>query len=396
MTTDKISWTELRHAIAVRLGTSEREVAPFMNALTDQVILALKTDQQVKIGGLGTFKLQVIAPRRSVNVVTGEAFTIEGYNKIVFAPEIGVRELIDNTAKPSAAVMDTTTPLRKLNAQAEEIVGLLSDLGQTPYAPTPQDEETPSEEEVQTIVEPVEEPVVEPVEEPVEEPQSEETTLPEPVVEPEPVVPVVTPEPTPIVEPTPIPSPTPITTTIPQPAPASPFTTYTAETQTNEDEEDETKHHIGLWIFVILMLLLIGCVIYFYFHGDAKVWLGELKDRFARTEQVETQEQDTTTIQQDTTILVQETPEQPQREYTQTIATVHLREGQRLAQLARRYYGQTDYWVFIYEANRDVISNPHDISTGTALRIPKLSPELRDYTNPATIQLVNELKQQYK
>ena len=71
---NKISWVELRRAIAVSMGASEKEVAPFLNALTEQIIEALKTEHQVRIGGLGNFRLQAIAPRKSVNVVTGEAW----------------------------------------------------------------------------------------------------------------------------------------------------------------------------------------------------------------------------------------------------------------------------------------------------------------------------------
>lgn len=97
---------------------------------------ALKTDKQVKINGLGTFKVQAVAPRKSVNVATGEAIIIEGYNKLTFTPEAGVRELIESGqptaagSQPSAASAQTaeTDPLKKLGAQAEEIVDILGEL----------------------------------------------------------------------------------------------------------------------------------------------------------------------------------------------------------------------------------------------------------------------------
>ena len=79
------------------------------------VYFCCKTDKQVKINGLGTFKVQAVAPRKSVDVNTGEEIIIEGYNKLVFAPEAGVKELVEKQPKE-------IDPLKKLGAQAEEIV----------------------------------------------------------------------------------------------------------------------------------------------------------------------------------------------------------------------------------------------------------------------------------
>ena len=99
MAENKLSWTELRRALAIRAGVSEKEANLFLTALNSQLIEALKTDKQVKINGLGIFRLQGVAPRKSVNVTTGEEIIIEGYNKIVFVPEAGVKELVEKGGK---------------------------------------------------------------------------------------------------------------------------------------------------------------------------------------------------------------------------------------------------------------------------------------------------------
>ena len=96
---DKLSWTELRRILANRSGVTEKEANAFLNAYNAQLVEALKQDKQVKINGLGTFRLQAVAPRKSVNVTTGEEITIPGYNKIVFSPEAGVKELIEKGGK---------------------------------------------------------------------------------------------------------------------------------------------------------------------------------------------------------------------------------------------------------------------------------------------------------
>ena len=74
---DKLSWSELRRALASRANVSEKEANTFLNALNAELVEALKQDKQVRVNGLGTFKLQAVAPRKSVDVTTGEEITIE-------------------------------------------------------------------------------------------------------------------------------------------------------------------------------------------------------------------------------------------------------------------------------------------------------------------------------
>ena len=107
MAENKLSWTELRRALANRAGVSEKEANLFLQAFNAQLIEALKQDKQVKINGLGIFRLQAVAPRKSVNVSSGEEITIEGYNKIAFMPEAGVKELVE---KGTVAKQEQTAP----------------------------------------------------------------------------------------------------------------------------------------------------------------------------------------------------------------------------------------------------------------------------------------------
>ena len=82
MANDKLTWQELRKAVAENANCSEQEAGMFLTALLDGIMTGLKEDKQVKIKGLGTFALKAVAARKSVNIATGESFTIEGYNKL--------------------------------------------------------------------------------------------------------------------------------------------------------------------------------------------------------------------------------------------------------------------------------------------------------------------------
>jgi nucleoid-associated protein YgaU len=45
-------------------------------------------------------------------------------------------------------------------------------------------------------------------------------------------------------------------------------------------------------------------------------------------------------------------------------------KGDTLYRLAREYYGDQSRWKEIYEANRDVLSDPHRLRVGQKLIIP--------------------------
>ena len=62
-----------------------------------------------------------------------------------------------------------------------------------------------------------------------------------------------------------------------------------------------------------------------------------------------------------------EAPAQPEVRYDTVTSTRYL------ATMAREYYGKGIYWVYIYEANTDVLNNPNQIKPGTRVRIPEKS-----------------------
>ena len=50
-------------------------------------------------------------------------------------------------------------------------------------------------------------------------------------------------------------------------------------------------------------------------------------------------------------------------------------EGMTLSAIARKYYGNTYCWVFIYEANQSTLKSPNYIPQGARLVIPDLTEE---------------------
>lgn len=384
---DKLSWSELRRALAQRANISEKDANTFLTAFNAQLLEALKTEKQVKINGLGTFKLQAVAPRKSVDVTTGSEITIEGYNKVSFVPEAGVKELIEKVEAGEA--VEALDPIQKLGAQADEIVDILGDLGELPKE---EKAEEPKEEEP-IVAEPViaEVPAEEPKEEtaPVEEPKDEAAPVEEPKEE-EPIVAE------------------PVIAEVPAEEPK--------EEEQKEEEEPlivlekpaKKKNYFLRALLIFFIILLILCVVgYFFLRKQVCEWFDILKEKVEKIElfnkcSAPSEEVEAAAAEDE---LVLEVPEEaaeqvaeseaPKAEvqkakYEELLLTEEITEGSRLAWISRKYYGHPDYWPYLYDANRDRIDNPSNVPVGTQIRVPKLTKAQRDMTSSEYLRLKEE------
>lgn len=398
-----------------RTDATEREAALFLRVLVEQITEGLRSGEQIKINGLGTFRLQEMAPRKSVNVNTGEPIIIPGYTKVMFTPEVSMREMVEknksitpilnlNGQVPTAPVNeDALSPLEKLGRQADEIVDILADLGQDPRTRSQAAEESvPDEVDTAVAVAP-EEVAEEPVSEEVVEEIVAEETIAEEVVEaetteekeeevPEPVVEPIT---EPVAEPAAEPAVEPIAEPIvesakeePVAAPVEPIAP--AESKTGK----KRKYHFWRDTLICVVCLLVVLAGGFLFLRGAMVnWIDSLVAKsetvmadtvfalpFAPAAEVMTAD----------TVAVVNEPKQPV--YQQFITTEEIREGSRLTWLAYRYYGNKDLWVYIYDANKDHLDNPNEIRVGTPIRIPRLTTEQQDTTLQTTREVMQRLK----
>ena len=351
MANDRLTWVELRKAVAQAANLTEQETGQFLNALLDALVEGLKEDKQVKIKGIGTFSLKSVAPRKSVNIATGETFTIEGYNKLTFSAESMLKESVEKRLEQpkTEAVMAEINPdpMRKLGEQADEIVDILAELGQAVSKPSLEVEEGPEFPEVKAE-EAIEEPAIGPAPAPEEEPTEE------PV---EAVTEELTEEAKPIAEP--IAKPT-------------------------------CKCHKWVcWVIGALLLLgIVGTGVYFR-ATLIQLWQC-MQDCQPITEEVE----EVLAVEEVEEVKELTLAEKP-REYVNFIGIERVGKDSRLAWIAYKYYAQKDLWVFIYEANRDLIKHPAHVREGQVIRIPELSEEYRNLYNPELKELVDSLAVEY-
>ena len=191
----KVSITELASKLMEKHGLKRTEAELFIRQFVGVINDGLKNDKSVKVKGLGTFKVQAVSARKSVDVNTGEAIVIEGRDKISFTAEAVMRDLVNAPfAQFETVIVNDGVDFSEIDAKNE------ADNTEA-KEPTPAVEPTPVAEPEPAVVEPA--PVAEP------EPAVVEPT---PAAEPEPAVveptPVAEPEPA-VVEPTPVAEPEP-------------------------------------------------------------------------------------------------------------------------------------------------------------------------------------------
>ena len=97
---NKINLSQLADLLAQAGGMSKAASEQFVKNFFDIISQTVLEEGLVKVKGLGTFKLVQMEDRESVNVNSGERFTIEGHQKISFVPDA---ELKDRINKPFAA-----------------------------------------------------------------------------------------------------------------------------------------------------------------------------------------------------------------------------------------------------------------------------------------------------
>lgn len=91
----KISIQEVAKILIDKYGLTAAEAENFVASIFEVVQNGLDSDKQVKIKGLGTFKIIGVEARESVNVNTGERVLIDSHGKITFTPDATMKELVN-------------------------------------------------------------------------------------------------------------------------------------------------------------------------------------------------------------------------------------------------------------------------------------------------------------
>jgi len=120
----KINLQDLSNGLSVRKAISKKDAESFVRSFFDVIQEFLVRDEQVKVKGLGTFKLIIVDSRESVNVNTGERILIESHPKITFTPDSALRDQVN---KPFADFQTVILNESTSTEEMERITPLSSD-----------------------------------------------------------------------------------------------------------------------------------------------------------------------------------------------------------------------------------------------------------------------------
>lgn len=336
-------------------NSSERFLREFIAVVSEGVY----TDKLVKVKGLGTFKIIPVEKRESIHVNTGERFVIPEHYKFSFLPDKELRELVN---KPFS-FFETTELRENVDFTDMDVVLDEPDIKETEDESIeemiPEEKHLPEEEPVVfseegSAVPPEEDPVVFSEEEPAGQPEDEGMDTLEPVVD--------------------------------ERSDSSGPDSPSEEVETGPDAERKkprTKQIAVVSMFVFLLMLFnIGLYLnraYFFKKGKEPLRIDTV---FPKGETVATEAVPDTTIvfaNEDSSQTVGETtvenPEvEPEATSPKVIARVKIEPGSRLTLISLKYYGSKLFWVYLYEYNRAVITDPNNVPIGTVIEVP--APEM--------------------
>ena len=339
---EHLTLVSLRKALSARSNVSEKVADDFLAGLTSTIQEGLQKDGSVNVNGLGTFKLQDMPARESVNVTTGERITIAGHKKVVFVADN--RTADEDKSQPerkrkTAVAPEPIDPIQKLGEQAEEIKGILSELNAM----------TPAEGPL-TLTE----------DRPQAEPAERAQALTEDRNKEE-----------------------------------KPFNPWLTGLIT-----------IGVFamLLVIAYFILRHRIVNWAdsMRSNIEQRVSTTPEEPAATDvqAVIPAEEPQPAAPAETTEAAP-APANPWmddslRKFTEFLPEETVGQDSRLAWVAKKRYGEKAYWVFIYEVNRDRLNAPDHVLPGMKLRVPKLPKELRDPNDPDTKALLDRLSEKYK
>lgn len=391
---NKITFVEIAEQIAESTSTSKRVCELFLRELVATITQALIDGEDVKIKGVGTFKVTRTKTRKSVSISTGDAIEIDGHNKLSFTPDKSLAEAVNQPfAQFETVFLDDAMTDEKL-AEIDKEYPSLFDEGSLDVTAQPVKVETSDGTESTGATEATgatdgtestESTDVTDVTESTgatettgatDETESTDVTGPtELESKDDTVVPTVVSEPSEPVRDEPVSRP--MLVGIPIDGPTQPKPEPEPVEETNEDEyfyrpaprnaytptpEQLAAHSRKLdkrWIGLVVGIL-IGCLLmWLVMRGCEK-----------------TGSEPQTVVPADTVAQVEEEP----------VVTETITDQNVLSTMAARHYGSQWFWVYIYEENKDKIKNPDNVPLGTVVVIPPADKYGIDAKDPKSLK----------
>lgn len=381
---NKIAFPELVEKIAELTNTSKRVSELFLKELFGVIKERLEQGETVKIKNLGTFKVTEVASRKSVNVNTGVEMEIASHRRVTFTPDKSLAEAVNAPFEEFETIMlDDDVTEDKLEIEDESVVWnkeYVAPDGEEINPPVfvKKEDGTDEETEVQNAecVAPDREEINPPVFVEKEDGTDEETE----VRDEECVVPDK------------------------EEVLSSVFVEKEDEKNDELEMKDEDPEVISedfdnvrdekrksfVWGFLggIVTFIVIGCIaiaICDSCFGDFIPYIAE--NEKAEGVAVVNNAIDTVNVKPDT---MEQKNIEPVKDIPKII-TDTVRVNYYLTKMSRKYYGRYEFWVYIYEENKDKIKNPNKVAPGLVVVIPPAEKYGIDKNSEESVSKANKL-----
>lgn len=434
---EKMTFPELVDAVAAATETSKKVSESFLKELFSTIADTLRGGDNVKVKGLGVFKLIIVEARKSVNVNTGEEMEIPSHRKVTFLPD---KALADAINMPFASFETVVLS----DALTDEDLKKMADVDEHPAedGEEPQDKPTPppftqkadddgNKDEASkkaagnvVVAKEVEEAVAAEVEIPEDETaeaELEAETMVNDLMEADERHEELDADNEPMPE-------------IEEHKVAEEHIEKEDKAEAGgrsvahfDDEDDEEEEYLPqpakdngsfmrgfLWgaVTMFLIYMLVGGGIYLYKTTVAndKTELSEVEDSIDAVQETAPLAAAGAAAADSVAAVPEQKPEATEKvspkveepakvdkpvERYDTITRTKF-----LTRLAKKYYGNSDFWVYIYEENKAKIKNPNTISPGTVVVIPAADKYGIDKDNPESLKAARkkagELECKYK
>ena len=437
---NRLSIQDLALILSEQTGKSTEEALRFLQEFIAVVSEGVYNDKLVKVKGLGTFKIIRVEERASVSVNSGERFVIPSHYKFTFTPDKELKELVNkpfslfDTVELNEEVdfsdvdvsAETSGAEDAADDSSEEILpdGIPEQAIEAPQTPEPEvkpepavEEEAVPQEEAKAELEPEAETetMPEPEVEAEPEPKAEAETTPQEEVEAEPEAEAETetmPEPEVEVEPEPKAEAetTPQEEAKAEPKQAEPVSSISGYKEYRRKRRRSASRKLLFPIACLFVVIVLGIVYIVCLSGRTTVnknWEPPMAEVGNPTpeagmnpvpaDSTGVTPPDSASLAADSVVAEPPVVEENQPEETpksDILALVTIKAGDRLASFAKQYYGHKFFWVYIYQYNQDIISDPNNIPIGTELRIPDPGLYGIDATDRSSIDKAAALQSQ--
>ncbi|MFZ4455319.1 MAG: HU family DNA-binding protein [Bacteroidales bacterium] len=165
------------------------------------------------------------------------------------------------------------------------------------------------------------------------------------------------------------------------------------EQESVEEETAPRKRSYKTLIFLILFVLLVGTGYY-----GSQFWetFQPKPSQKIAADSIKSTPMDTTHLKADSVAVGNAKPASVSERKDSILTTEMMEAGSRLTRVALKYYGNKVFWVYLYQANKYVISNPNHVTAGTVLEIPNKEIYNIDANDPQSIATAKALESEIK